>query len=238
MAFDWLEFRRGVVDILPVVTAALPIGLLFGTLAAAKGISPVEAMVMSATVYGGAAQFVAVDLWTNPAPVVLLTLTVFLIQIRHIMMGVSFARHMGRFPPWQRPLAMFFLVDEVWAFAERRALGGPVPPAYWWGMSLALWGQWVVGTTVGSVLGRSLGDPKDFGFDFAFTATFICILIGFIRSWRTGAVLAASGIAAALAKLAIPGAWYIAVGGLAGVAVAYLLAGEEEGSARKAEAGP
>src|SRR5262245_21906968 len=237
MAFDWLEFRRGVVDILPVVTAAVPIGLLFGTLAAAKGIAPVEAMAMSATVYGGAAQFVAVDLWTNPAPVVLLTLTVFLVQIRHIMMGVSIARHMGQFPPWQRPLAMFFLVDEVWAFAERRALGGPVPPAYWWGMSLALWGQWVVGTTVGSVLGRSLGDPKNFGFDFAFTATFVFILIGFIRSWRTGAVLAASGIAAALSKLAIPGVWYIAIGGLAGVAVAYLLA-TEEGSAREAEAGP
>jgi 4-azaleucine resistance transporter AzlC len=236
MAFDWLEFRRGAVDILPVVTAALPIGLLFGTLAAAKGITPVEAMLMSATVFGGAAQFVAVDLWTNPAPVVLLTLTVFLVNIRHIMMGVSFARHMGRFPPWQRPLAMFFLVDEMWAFAERRALVEPVPPAYWWGMGAALWGQWVLGTTVGSVLGRGLGDPKDFGFDFAFTATFVCILIGFIRNWRTGVVLAASGAVAALAKLAVPGAWYIAIGGLAGVAVAYLLA-EEEATGERAEAG-
>src|SRR4029453_357604 len=114
MGFDWTEFRRGVVDILPVVTAALPIGLLFGTLAAAKGITPVEAMVMSATVFGGAAQFVAVVLWTNPAPFVLRPPPVFPAQTRHIMMGVSFARHMGKFPPWQRPLAMFFLVDEMW----------------------------------------------------------------------------------------------------------------------------
>jgi 4-azaleucine resistance transporter AzlC len=237
MAFDWLEFRRGAVDILPVVTAALPIGLLFGTLAAGKGIAPLEAFLMSATVFAGAAQFVAVDLWTNPAPVVLLTFTVFLVNIRHIMMGVSFARHMGEFPPWQRPLAMFFLVDEIWAFAERRALGGPVPPAYWWGMGIALWLQWVVGTTVGAVLGRSLGDPKAFGFDFAFTATFVFILIGFVRNWRTGVVLVASGAVAALAKLAVPGAWYIAIGGLVGVAVAYLLA-EEEVSGERAEAGP
>ena len=62
----------------------------------------------------------------------------------------------------------------------------------------------------------------------------MCILIGFIRSWRTGAVLAVGGAAAAIAKLAIPGAWYIAIGGLAGVAVAYLLAGDE---AREAEVG-
>src|SRR5262245_26994969 len=176
MAFDWLEFRRGVVDILPVVTAAVPIGLLFGTLAAAKGITPLEAVLMSATVFAGAAQFVAVDLWTNPVPVLLLTLTVFIVNIRHVLMGVSFARHMGRFREALRPLAMFFLVDENWAFAERRALAGPLPPAYWWGMGVAMWTQWVCGTALGAFLGRSLGNPAAFGFDFAFTATFICIL--------------------------------------------------------------
>ena len=73
-----------------------------------------------------------------------------------------------------------------------------------------MWSQWVVGTTLGAVLGRSLGNPAAFGFDFAFTAVFICILVGFCRNWRTGAVLAASGGAAALAKLIIPGVWYIA----------------------------
>jgi 4-azaleucine resistance transporter AzlC len=234
MAFQWSEFRRGVIDILPVVTAAVPIGLLFGTLAAAKGIAPTEAVLMSASVFAGAAQFVAVDLWTNPAPVLLLTLTVFIVNIRHVLMGVSFARHMGRFPPAVRPLAMFFLVDENWAFAERRALAGPLPPAYWWGMGIAMWIQWVFGTALGAFLGRSLGNPAAFGFDFAFTATFICILVGFCRTWRTGAVLASSGSAAALAKLTVPGAWYIAIGGLAGVAVAYLLAGEA--GAREAEA--
>ena len=53
MAFEWSEFRRGVIDILPVVTAAVPIGLLFGTLAAAKGIAPTEAVLMSASVFAG-----------------------------------------------------------------------------------------------------------------------------------------------------------------------------------------
>ena len=47
MAFEWSEFRRGAIDILPVVTAAVPIGLLFGTLAAAKGIAPTEAVLIS-----------------------------------------------------------------------------------------------------------------------------------------------------------------------------------------------
>ena len=157
MAFDWLEFRRGVVDILPVVTAALPIGLLFGTLAAAKGITPVEAMVMSATVFAGAAQFVAVDLWTNPAPVLLLTLTVFLVNIRHIMMGVpspgtwevpAMAAALGDVLPGRRDVGLCRAACPRRTGAARLLVGherGLVGP--------------LLGTTVGSLLGRSSAIP-------------------------------------------------------------------------------
>jgi predicted branched-subunit amino acid permease len=147
----WVEFRAGMLDMAPFVAAVLPIGLLFGTLAAAKGLSPLEAALMSATVFAGAAQFVAIDLWRDPAPWALMTLTAFIINIRHVLMGTSLARHMIRFPPASRPLAMFFMVDEIWAFAERRALQGPLPPAYWWGMGAVMWLQWVAGTTVGAI---------------------------------------------------------------------------------------
>lgn len=223
----WSEFRAGALDMAPVVAAALPIGLLFGTLAAGKGLSPLEAALMSATVFAGAAQFVAVDLWREPASWAFLTLTTFIINIRHVLMGVSLGRHLGRFPPAARASAMFFLADEIWAFAERRALAGPLSLAYYFGLGAALWLQWVVGTTIGAMAGRTLGDPAEFGFDFAFTAVFICILAGFWRRTRTGAVMAASAAVAAVTELAFPGAWYIAAGGLAGVAVAVAIGPEE-----------
>ncbi|TMJ36108.1 MAG: branched-chain amino acid ABC transporter permease, partial [Alphaproteobacteria bacterium] len=35
-----VEFRQGMIDILPVIAAASVIGLLWGTLAASKGLSP------------------------------------------------------------------------------------------------------------------------------------------------------------------------------------------------------
>ncbi|MFO1089182.1 MAG: AzlC family ABC transporter permease [Hyphomicrobiales bacterium] len=229
-SFDWAEFRRGTIDILPVVAVALPIGLLFGTLAAGRGLSAAEAGLMSASVFAGASQFVAIELWKTPAPWALLTLTAFVVNIRHILMGASFARQLGSFPPSTRLPSMFFLADEIWAFSERRALSGPVPPEYYWGMGLALWAQWVVGTILGAIVGTSLGDPATYGLDFAFTAMFICILSSFWRGWRTGAVLLASGVVAAVAKLTIPGAWYIVLGGLAGVAVAYAF-GEDETAA-------
>lgn len=221
------EFRRGLADIAPVMAVAVPIGLLFGALATAKGLSIVEAGLMSATVFAGASQFVALELWREPAPWLLLTLTAAVVNFRHVLMSASFARHLGSFPKAQRLPALFFLADEVWAFAERRALHGPVPPAYYWGLALGLWATWTIGTVIGALVGNSIGDPAAYGLDFAFTAMFIAILASFWRGWRTGAVLLSSGLVSAVAKTFVPGAWYVVLGGLAGVAVAYAL-GEEK----------
>ena len=218
------NFWRGFLDILPILAAAFPIGLLWGTLAVKKGMSPLEAGLASASIFAGAAQFVAVDLWRTPAPWLLLTFSVLLVNIRHVLMGASLSRHIGGIPKPLKPLAMFLLVDEVWALAERRALAAPLTAAYYFGLGLPLWINWVVSTVIGAVVGRGLGDPQAYGFDFAFTALFIAILAGFWTGPRTGAVLAASGLVAAVTKLLIPGAWYIALGGIAGVGVAALFA--------------
>ena len=54
------DIRAGLRDIAPVAVAALPIGLLFGAIAAAKGMSPLEVTLMSALVFAGGAQFAAI----------------------------------------------------------------------------------------------------------------------------------------------------------------------------------
>ena len=114
------------------------------------------------------------------------------------------------------------------AFAERRALTQPLTAAYYLGLTLPMMGVWVSSSTIGAIAGQSLGDPAAYGFDFAFSALFIGILGGFWKVPATGAVLAASAIAAALAKLYVPGAWYIVIGGMAGVAAAAMLHTPEE----------
>ena len=78
------EFRQGAFEILPVLFAATPIGLLWGTFAAGKGLSPLEAGLMSGSVFAGAAQFVALEVWRDPVPWILLTVTAFIVNIRHV----------------------------------------------------------------------------------------------------------------------------------------------------------
>ncbi|EXI80111.1 MAG: Inner membrane protein YgaZ [Candidatus Accumulibacter appositus] len=221
-------FRSGVFDILPVLAAAVPIGLLWGTLAAGKGFTPFEAWLTSATVFAGAAQFVAVDMWREPVPMLLIVVTTFIVNVRHLLMGASLQRHLGNFSRPGGLLAMFLMTDESWAFAERKVLAEPLRPAYYFGVALSMWLVWTSASLAGAIAGRSLGDPAAYGFDFAFSAMFIAILAGFWKGPRTGAVLATSAVSAALAKLAVPGAWYIVIGGVAGVIVAVILHREEE----------
>jgi 4-azaleucine resistance transporter AzlC len=222
------EFRRGFLDILPILAAAFPIGLLWGSLAVGKGLSPLEAGLVSASAFGGAAQFVAIDLWRDPVPWLLVTFSVFVVNIRHVLMGASLSRHIGEIARPMRPIVMFLMVDEVWAFAERRAFAGRLTWSYYLGLGLPLWINWVVATVVGAMIGRGLGDPAVYGFDFAFSALFIAILAGFWKGPKTGAVLAVAAGVSALTKLLVPGAWYIAFGGIAGVAVAAFLARPED----------
>jgi len=224
----WQEFREGVIDIVPVAAAAVPIGLLWGTLAIGKGMTVLEAGLTSLSVFAGAAQYVAIDLWRDPAPWMLLAATVFIVNVRHVLMGASLGRHMGAMPPlWRAPL-MFLMADENWAFSERRALTQPLTMPYYLGLGLPLFITWAASSIIGAVAGRILGDPATYGFDFAFSALFIGILAGFWKGPRTGAVLGASAIVAAVAKLTITGAWYIVLGGIAGIVVAAALHAEKE----------
>jgi len=217
------EIRAGLRDIAPVAVAAVPIGLLFGAVAAAKGLSTMEVALMSAFVYAGGAQFAVIEAWAHPAPIAALTFATLLINARHVLMGASLGPKMN-VTGLQRFVAFFFLTDEAWALSERRALERPVTGAYWAAMALVLWGNWALSTTLGSVLGSFMGDPARIGADFAFTALFIGLVAGFGRSRVTLVTVGVSAAVAALVHHLVGAPWHVASGALAGIAAAYLAA--------------
>ncbi len=214
------DFRAGLADISPMLIAYIPISMLWGTLAASKGLSPLESLLMSAFVYGGASQFVAIEMWRDPLPIVLMVLTVFVVNLRHALMSASISRHLGGIPSKWHPVMMYVLTDEAWAMAERQALTRPLTLAYYLGVAAPLWPIWFGFTFVGAWLGSKLGDPAAIGLDFAFAAMFISILAGFWKGPRTGGVVIASAAVVIAAKTFLSGAWYILLGGLAGAAFA------------------
>ncbi len=217
------DIGAGVRDMAAILVAAAPIGLLWGTLAAGKGFSALEAWLMSVFVFAGASQFVAIELWQTPVDVFAVALAVFIVNLRHILMAASLSRQVGAVKPALIPLMAYVLVDEAWALSERRALSQKFSLAYYLTCGFGMWITWTTSTALGAWLGRSFGDPAALGIDFAFSAMFIGIIAGFWKGPKTAAVLAVAGGVAALAKLTVPGAWYILAGGLSGVVMAAAL---------------
>ena len=222
------DFKSGIADAWPMFLAYVPIAALWGTLAAAKGFSPLEAMLMSAFLYAGASQFVAIEMWGAAQSILLLIFTIFIINVRHVLYAASISRHMGGIPHRWHPALMYILTDEAWALLERKALTQPLTLGYYLGVAFPLWPTWFLSSAIGAFIGKQLPDPALIGLDFAFAAMFIAILAGFWKGPRTGAVIIASAVVAVLAKTYFSGAWYIILGGLAGVAVAALLHSEAE----------
>ena len=217
------EFRAGLLLILPAGLAVIPFALLLGAAAAQKGLTPLETGLMSTMVFAGGSQFVAVDLWTHPAPWLALGFAALLVNLRFVLMTASIAGKLKGFSPLGRAFVVFFMADENWAMAERRAAQTPLTVPFLFGLTAIFYLNWVVWTVLGSWIGSAFENPERLGFDFAFTAIFIGLAIGFWKGPSTGVVMAVSGIASALTYLAVDGPWYVMAGAIAGMATAVVL---------------
>lgn len=223
----WAEFLGGMRAISPLIAAVIPIGLVFGAVAVTKGLSPVETALMSALVFAGGSQFVAMDIWTHPASWTSVGFAALLVNIRHVLMSASLGTKMQAFGGRRRYFACLFLADEIWAMAEFRAGLARLTFAWFAGLAAPFYLAWVLSSLAGATLGAFLGDPVALGLDFAFPAVFIVLVMGFWKGPETGAVLIASGAAAVATQHFVPGVWYIAAGAVAG-----LLAAVASGSRR------
>ena len=217
----WADVQAGSIAVVPVMVAAVPFALALGAMATQRGLSVAEVTLMSATVFAGSAQFIAVELWTHPAPVLLLAVTTLIVNLRHVIMGAALAPHLRGFGTLGKAAALFTMADEVWALALRRTVERPLTPAFYAGLGVPLYVTWVSATATGALLGSQLDDPAAWGFDFAFVAIFLTLLVGLWRGRRSAAPwIAAAAVAIAVDAL-VPGAWSIFCGTLAGAAVGY-----------------
>jgi 4-azaleucine resistance transporter AzlC len=207
---------RGARQTVPIGAAVAVYCTVFGALAAQAGLSAVEAVLMSALVFAGAAQFVALELWGTPLPVFALALTALVVNLRHLLMGATLAGWLRGLPPPRLAASAAFISDESWALTTQAQVRGERDRGFLIGSGLVLFVCWVGSTAVGVAAGGIVEDPQALGLDFAFTAVFLVLLVGFWRGradvmpWAVGA-----GIALA-AERVLEGPWYIVAGGLTG----------------------
>ena len=192
------EFWSGVRDEVPLLAGVAPFGMAYGALAIESGVSGAMAQAMSAIIFAGASQIVAVEL-IGSAPAVIIVFTVLLVNLRHALYGASLAREIAALPLRWRWLLAYLLTDEAYAVTiarYRRNDVSPHRPWYFLGAGFALWVTWQVSTALGVFAGAAV--PEGWSLDFALPLTFIAILVPALNGRAALAAAVTAGLVASI----------------------------------------
>jgi 4-azaleucine resistance transporter AzlC len=172
------EFWAGVRAQGPLLLGVAPFAMAYGAYAVETGLDAGLAQAMSWIVFGGASQFVAVRLISNGALGVIVVLSVWLVNMRHMLYSASLAPYTDHLPVRWRWLLAYLLTDEAYATAITRYRQPDASPNKHWfflGSGAALWLAWQIGTGIGVFVGTAV--PASWSLDFALPLTFLAILV-------------------------------------------------------------
>lgn len=196
VVFTWHGFWRGVRISLPMVPAMAPFGLIVGVLADARGLSWLETMVMSALVFAGTSQLVALELWTDPAPILGATLAAFVINLRLAPMGAALAPWLDKLRGWRLWGTLATLVDNSFAISIADQRAGGKDAALLLGVGLTFWIFWMSMTGLGHAFSGLIALPPGHPIFFASLATLVALMVplwrgaGEILPWTVAALAA------------------------------------------------
>ena len=218
------EFLSGIRDTLPLLLGALPFGLIYGAIAATSGLSMTAAILMSALVFAGSSQFIAVGLVAAQTPVAIIVPTTLIVNLRHMLYSATLLPYLKDLPQrWRIPLA-FWLTDETFAVTVHRFQRSDSSPCKHWyqlGSSIAMYLNWQFWCFLGLVLGNRIPDAQSWGLDVAMPVTFIGMIIPFVKTIPVLVSVLTAG-AASLLTLTMPYKLGIVVSAFAGIAAGLL----------------
>jgi 4-azaleucine resistance transporter AzlC len=186
-------FRDGVRAGIPFAAAGFFVAISFGVVARQVGLSAVAAIVMSAIVYAGSAQFTAIAILAGGGGVGAAIGGAALMNSRFLPMGVALAPSLPGRAPWRAAQGQA-VVDASWALASRE--DGGFDRWMLFGSSAIQYVSWSAGTVLGALGGDILGDPHRLGLDAIYPAFFVALLISEARSRRARSAAALGALTA------------------------------------------
>jgi 4-azaleucine resistance transporter AzlC len=205
-------FRRGFWILAPLWLGVVPFSLAYAVTARSAGLSLLETQALSVFVFAGSAQLSAVGLFAVGAAGVEIVLTTLLLNVRHVLYGLSLGRELS-LTRRQRPVAAFFLTDEAFGVvAAARERSFP----FLLGAELSLFMMWNLATLAGFLLGAAIPDPEQLGVDLIFPLAFLALLVPLVRTRIELIVALASGALAFGLARTLPGGLPILLTGIGG----------------------
>jgi predicted branched-subunit amino acid permease len=198
-------------DALGVGVAVGALGLSFGALAVASGLSVWQACALSLLMFTGASQFAFVGLIGGGAAAAVAT--ALLLGARNSLYGLRLAPYLK-----PRGVAAHFVIDESAAMAVRDT------PAEirlgFWSTGLAVFGFWNLATLLGALAGNAISDPNALGLDAAAPAAFLALLAPRLKDREPQAIALLAAVAALVSVPFVPAGTPVLVAAVVAMAAA------------------
>jgi predicted branched-subunit amino acid permease len=204
---------------LPAMPGSMVFAAAFGSVAAQKGLTFAEAILMSASVFAGISQLVAMEMWHDTwtvGSVAAVCLVTAIINMRMVLMSAALRPALEHCPP--RVLYPFLqqLTEVNWIVYTRASAGGRNDLGILFGAGLALWASWTLATAPGYLLGALVHDPSAVGLDLVMPCFLTAMMIPLWKGHRQSLIWGASGAVALAVSFLVPGYWFIVAGALTG----------------------
>lgn len=225
--------QSGFVANLPVAVSVAAYGSILGVLAAQKQIGWVALLAMNLSIFAGAAQFVMVEMWLPPLPVVEITLAVLAINLRYLLIGASLQPIFKGKSLLHKVLMMHLVADENWAMTMAEHRKGTASTHFLLGGGVCVLAAWCLGTLTGHTLGAVVQKPETYGLDFVFVAVFTALVTTLWRGRKDLVPWLVAAASAILCQALLPGKWYIVIGGISGALVPVFYASNAKSESRE-----
>ncbi len=192
------RFLQGLRAGVPFAVAGGILAASFGVLAQDAGFSPLAAIVMSAIVFAGSAQFAAISILAAGGGAGAAIGAAALMNSRFIPMGAALGPSLPG-GPLKRAAQGQTVVDASWALSARG--DGTFDRWQLFGATSIQYVTWVGGTAIGALAGDAISDPASLGLDAIYPTFFFALLVAEVRDRRA---LGVAALGASIALVLVP----------------------------------
>ena len=197
-------FRQGIRHGIPIGLGYLSVSFAFGMKAVGDGLTVLQAVLISMTNLTSAGQIAALPLMVGGASLAETALTQLTINLRYALMSLSLGRKLdGSMGTLQRLIFAFANTDEIFAVASSQP--GKVGKHYLYGLMLAPWIGWSLGTFLGAAAGTLLPVFVRSALGIAIYGMFLAIILPPARKSRAARFVVLTAVALSLCFHYIPG---------------------------------
>lgn len=214
-----IQFINGLKDGLPIALGYLPVSFSFGMLAAAGGLPPFLAVLLSMTNLTSAGQFAGMNIIISGGTYIELAVSMLVINIRYMLMSLALSQKIEKMPLIKRMIISYGITDEIFAVAAMKPR--KISFAYSMGLIIGPYIGWSLGTVLGAFISDLLPEFLASSMGITLYAMFIAIIIPASKAKKS--VLAVTVFAAAVSAVlyylpftaSLSGGWTVIIASVA-----------------------